>query len=138
MPTKQFDPKKVSVSIGGIPCRMFADGTMITVSYVVDKRSLHIGSDGFGRHIKTADASCLMTVRLASYSPTNAALTTLDALDEPAPIAITDTSSNADLFFSDSCALRKIPDMVKGTEETPNEWVYQCISGQILHTGAEV
>ena len=137
MPYKQFDPKKVAVSIGGVPCRAFADGTMITVETIVDKRSLHVGSDGQGRHIKTADESCLVTLRLASYSPTNAALIALDQADEPFPIAITDASSSADLFFSDSSTVRKIPNMVKGTEENPLEWIFQCVKGQIIHSGAE-
>ena len=137
MPFKQFDPKKVSVSIGGVPCRAFADGTMVTVSYLVDKRSVHVGADGNGRIIKTADESCTLTVRLASYSPTNAALIALDKLDEPVPIAVTDTSSNADLFFAEACSLQKIPDMVKGTEETPLEWTYLCVRGEIVHSGAE-
>lgn len=137
MPFKQFDPKKVSVSIGGVPCRAFADGTMVTVEYLVDKRSLHVGADGNGRLIKTADGSCTVTVRLASYSATNAALLALDKADAEVPIAITDTSSSADLFFAETCALQKIPNMVKGTEETPNEWTYLCVRGEIVHSGAE-
>lgn len=137
MPIKQYDPKKVSVSVGGVPVSGFADGDMVTVEFTVDKRSMHVGTDGNGRHIKSADESGTVTVRLASYSPSNAALFALDLADEPHPIAVTDKSSSADLFFSESCTLRKVPNMVKGAEETPLEWIYQFTKGEIVHSGAE-
>jgi hypothetical protein len=110
---------------------------MVTVTYNVDKRSVHVGADGNGRLIKTADNSCTVTVRLASYSPTNGALIALDKADNEFPIAITDTSSAADLFFAETCAVQKIPDMVKGTDETALEWNFLCVRGEIVHSGAE-
>ena len=137
MPYKQFDPTKVSVSIGGVPARGYADGTMVTVESLVDKRSVHVGADGNGRLIKTADTSHRVTLRLASYSPTNPLLIALDKLDEPFPIAITDASSASDLFFAETCAVQKIPNMTKGTEETPLEWTFLCVRGDMVHSGAE-
>lgn len=134
----QYDPKKVSVSVGGVPVRGFADGDMVTVEFTSDKRSIHVGTDGNARHIRSVDETGTCTIRLASYSPSNAALFTLDKADEPYPIAVTDKSSNADLFFAESCALRKIPNMVKGAEETPLEWIYQFTRGEIVHSGAEI
>jgi len=138
MPFKQYDPKKVSVSVGGVPVRAFADGSMVQQEYSVDKRSLHIGTDGNGRHIKSADESGTITVRISSYSPSNPLLLALDAADEPFPIAVTDTSSNADLFFAESCTLRKIPNFEKADTEVPLEWIFQYTKGETVHSGAEV
>lgn len=134
----QYDPKKVSISVGGVPLRAFADGVMCTIEYSSDKRSLHVGTDGNARHIKIADETGTITINLASYSPSNASLIALDKLDEPYPIAVTDKSSNADLFFADSCTLRKIPNMEKGKEESSLEWIFQFTKGEIVHSGAEI
>ena len=135
---KQYDPTKVSVLIGASAARAFADGEMVTVEFSTDKRTKHIGTDGEGRHIKSADKSGTVTVRLASYSPTNLAILALDALDGPFPITLTDKSSNADLFFAASCTLSKIPNMVKGAEESVNEYIFNFIKGEIVHSGAEL
>jgi hypothetical protein len=135
---KQYDPTKVSVSIGTVLGRAFADGEMVTVEFSEDKRTKHIGTDGQGRHILNMDRSGTVTVRFASYSPTNAEIIALDLLDQPFPITVTDKSSTADLFFADSCTLTKVPNMVKGSEEAPNEYVFQFIRGEIVHSGAEV
>lgn len=137
MSFKQYDPTKVSVSVGAVLARAFADGEMVTVEFAEDKRTKHIGTDGQGRHILNMDRSGTVTLRLASYSPTNAEIIALDLLDQPFPITVTDKSSNADLFFADSCTLTKVPNLVKGAEESPNEYVFQFINGTIVHSGAE-
>lgn len=134
---KQYDPAKVSISVGGVPLSAFADGTMVTVEYSADKRTKHIGTDGQGRLIRTRDLSGTVTIRLASYSPSNGALLALDAADEPHPITIADKSSSADLFFAATCGLQKIPNMEKADTEVPLEWTYLFINGEIVHSGAE-
>jgi hypothetical protein len=133
----QYDPLKVTVTVSGIPMTGWADGEMITVEDAVDKRSKHIGTGGEGRHIKSADKSGTITIRLSDYSPSNAALNTIDEVDEPVPITVTDKTSNADLFFADSCALVKLPNMVKGAETSINEWAFQYITRTLAHTGAK-
>ena len=134
MAYKQYDPKKVAVSVGGVPIV----GLMSVVfDFANDKRSMHIGTDGNGRHIKSADESGTCKVEITSYSPSNAALLALDLADEPIPIVVMDKSSSADLATAESCTLRKIPPMTKGAEETPLEWLYQFTKGKIVHSGAE-
>lgn len=134
---KQYDPKSVSVILGVVPIRGFADDTMVTVSFDEPKRSKHIGVDGEGRHIKNGDRSGTVTVHLADYSPSNATITGLDALDEPFPITIVDKKSNGDLFFAGSCALQEEPDFVKGKEAQNNEYVFQFIKGNAARMGAK-
>jgi hypothetical protein len=136
MAFKSYDPKKVSVTAGGLPLSAFADGEMITVEFTNDFATKHIGTDGQGRHVHTADRSGQITIRLAGYSPSNGTLQNVYEAKAPIAIAVTDKSSLADLFFAESCLLVKLPNMVKGKEETEYEWVYQFIRGDVKLTGA--
>jgi hypothetical protein len=132
----QYDPTKVTVTVGGAPMSAFADGEMVTVEFTNDFRTKHIGTDGQGRHVKTADRSGTVTIRLSDYSPSNGVLTLVDLADVPVPITVTDKTSDADLFFAESCTLVKMPNMVKGKEAGENEWSFQFIRGTLAHTGA--
>lgn len=133
----QYSPKEVSIVIGTVPARGFADGEMVTVEYEEDDRSLAIGTDGEGRHIKNLHRGGTVTIRLFAFSPTNALITALDAIDVPFPITVVDKKSNGDLFFASSCALRKTPNLVKGKEESVNEFIFQFTKGKITHAGAK-
>ena len=136
MAFKQYDPTKVSVIIGTITARAFADGVMVTVEYTNDKRSKHIGTDGQGRHIKMMDMSGTVTLRLADYSPTHDLINVLDKADQPFPITITDKTTTAGLFFADSCTLVKVPNFERGKEATEVEYQFQFINGTTNHSGA--
>jgi hypothetical protein len=133
----QYDPAKVSVIVGGATTRAFADGEMVSVIYDTDENTKHIGTDGYGRHIKSANLSGQITIRLADYSASNAAYTALHASGVPFPIIVTDKSSKADLFAADSCKVAKRPPLAKGNTATMNEWVFNFIRGEIVHTGAK-
>lgn len=137
MAYKQYDPTKVTVTVGGVAMSGFADGEMITVEFSNDFRAKHIGTDGQGRHVKMADRSGVITIRLSDYSPSNAVLTAVDVTDVPVPITVTDKTSEADLFFAESCMLQKMPNMVKGKDASENEWPFQFIRGTMVHSGAE-
>jgi hypothetical protein len=136
MAFEQYNPTKVSVIIGAIIGRAFADGEMITVEFAEDKRSMHIGTDGQGRHIRNMNASGTITIRFADYSPTNDLIMALDKADQPFPITVTDKSSTAGLFFADSCTLSKIPNFVRGKEATENEYVFNFTNGTVFQSGA--
>ena len=136
----QYDPTKVSVVIGagvGATIRGFADGSMISADYDNDENMKHIGTDGQGRHIESADKSGTITIRLADYSPSNATLTALHLSKVPFPITVTDKTSNADLFFADSCKVKKRPPLEKSNEAIMNEWVFNFIRAEIIHSGAK-
>jgi hypothetical protein len=133
---KQYDPTKVTTIIGAITARAFADGEMITVTFTEDKRSVHVGTDGQGRHILNKNASGTITVRLADYSPTHDLIMALDAADQPFPMTVTDKTTTAALFFADSCTLSKIPDFTRGKEATEVEYVFNFVNGTVFHSGA--
>ena len=128
---------KCITNVGGHTVRAFADGDMISVVFNTDKRSVHVGTDGRGRHIKSADRSGVITVRLSSYSPSNAAFQLLDETDIPFGIGVIDKSSNGDSFFAGSCMLVKVPDMVKGATETVLEYGFQFTHGTVVRAGAD-
>lgn len=134
---KQWDPTKCIINVGGATGRAFADGEMITVEFAEDKRNMHVGADGHARHGKSANRSGTVTIRLASYSPTNAVFYALDEADVPFPITMVDKASNGDSFFAKSCMLRKMPNMVKGQEEAAREYVFQFTNGRVVPAGAE-
>lgn len=134
---KPYDPNKVTCILGVIPARGFADGEMITVEFAEDEDTTYIGTDGDGRHVKGKNRSGTVTVRLHDYSETNPLLSILKEVGEPFPIAIVDKSTNADLFFASSCQVKKTPNLVKGKEGQVNEWVFNFISGKIIHSGAK-
>lgn len=133
----QYDPTKVSVVMGGIPLRGFADGDMITIEYTNDQRSVHVGTQGEGRHVKSNDLSGAATVRLADYSPSNDALMLIHRGDIPLPLVVTDKTTNAGLFFAASAMVQKVPAMVKSNEASMNEWVLEFVKGEINHSGAK-
>jgi len=133
----QYDPTKVSVVMGGVPLRGFADGDMVSIEYTNDQRSVHVGTQGEGRHIKSNDLSGTATVRLADYSPSNDALMLIHRADTPLPLVVTDKSTNAGLFFAASAMVQRVPNMVKGSEASMNEWVLEFVKGEINHSGAK-
>lgn len=133
----QYDPTKVSIIFGGVPLRGFADGDMVTIEYTNDNRSVHVGTQGEGRHVKSNDLSGIATVRLADYSPSNDALMLIHRADTPLPFIVADKSTNAGLFFAASAMVQKVPNMVKSNEASMNEWVIQFVKGEINHSGAK-
>lgn len=130
-----YDPAKVNLIVGGIPVTGFADGTMIEVEYVNDNRSMHIGTQGEGRHIESKDRSAIFTVRLADYSASNDAFALLDLAGVPVPILVQDKTTKAALAFSESCTVRKVPLWGRGDTTTINEWPFQAIRANIVHSG---
>jgi len=129
MPLSQHDPAKVIVLVGGVRMRAFADGSMVTIARNEDNRSMHTGTDGEFRHIKSRNNSGTVTLMLADYSPSNAAVQALDDADVPFPISVIDKASNGDLFNTTSAMVQREPDNEKAKESVDREWVFQYGKG---------
>lgn len=130
-----YDPTKVTVVVGGVPMRAFADGLMVEAEFSVDQSSMHIGTQGEGRHIDNKDKSGTITVRLADYSVSNETLQGFYEAGAPIPIILQDKTTKADLVFAEECKLRKVPNMGKSDETIINEWVFNAIRMNIVHSG---
>ena len=131
----QWDPAKNIVTIGTIVPRFFADDSMIMFEYDEDQNSVHSGVDGGGRHIENKVKKGVFHLYLADYSPTNDELTSLAATNVPFPISVTDKSTKAGRFFGASCKIKKIPNFEKKKEATMNEWTFNVIRGEVIHSG---
>jgi hypothetical protein len=131
-----YDPKKVIMTVGTIVVRGFADGEMINISYSEDRRTMHIGSSGEGRHIQGANLSGVCSFKLADYSPTNSAFQVLDDAGSEVAITIVDKTSDGAGFFAASCVVAKSPDWIRGKEAVEPEWKFNFIKGAIKHAGA--
>jgi hypothetical protein len=136
MPKVVYDPTKVSVSVNGVGITGFADGDMFIAEFATNKTSTHIGTGGEGRFILSKDASGTCTIRLADYSNANAALSIIDTAGVPVALTCTDKTSNADLFFTEAAMVQKVPNLQKGNEAKMNEWVFEFIRANIVHSGA--
>lgn len=135
--TKQFyDPTKVSVSVNKVGITGFADGDIFTAEFTTNKVSKHIGTGGEGRFILSKDVSGTCTIRLADYSNANAGLSVIDKAGVPVAITVTDKTSNGDLFFTEAAMVQKVPNFQKGNEAKMNEWVFEFIRADIVHSGA--
>ena len=132
-----YDPKKVIVNFGGATIRGFADGEMINAEYSTDQAMMHVGTDGEGQHVFSADRSGTCTIRLAAGSPSNAVLAAFEKAKQPVPLTVVDKSSLADLVFAPSAIVQKVPAMVKGNELAMNEWIIQFTKGEIIHSGSK-
>jgi hypothetical protein len=136
MPKVVYDPTKVSISVNGVGITGFADGDMFTAEFATNKTSTHIGTGGEGRFILSKDASGTCTIRLADYSNANAALSIIDTVGIPVALTCTDKTTFGDLFFTEAAMVQKVPNLQKGNEAKMNEWVFEFIRANIVHTGA--
>lgn len=130
-----FDPAKVNIIVGVTPVVGIADGTMIEVEYVNDNSTMHIGTQGEGRHIISRDRSAVFTIRLADYSASNDDFQLLFEAGVPVPILVQDKTTKNALAFAESCAVGKLPLWGRGDTTTINEWPWNAIRASIVHSG---
>ena len=127
MPVRTFDPKQVSVLVGGTPIGGFADGTFITVDRSNDMFTKVSGADGVVSRSKSNDFSGEMTITLAQNSPSNDYLAGIAQADEitgdgVVPVLIKDNSGRA-TFVSAFAWVRKMPSSEFGKEIGNREWI---------------
>jgi len=77
-----FDPKQVSVSLGGVSLHGFVPGTFIDIAYNADDAATVVGADGEVTRVLISDDSATMTVTLQAQSESNAFLAALRARDK--------------------------------------------------------
>jgi hypothetical protein len=82
MAVKQYDPKAISMIVGGKIMSGFADGTFIEVERNEQAFTLKVGVDGEGTRAKSNNKSGKITITLMQSSSSNDALTAFAAADE--------------------------------------------------------
>ncbi len=131
----EYDPNGTIHKVGTHTVRAFADGVMVTATYNVDQRTMHIGTQGTGRHVRSRNRSGIVTYRLADYSPSNAIFQALHEAGVPVPILGLDRSTDGDLYAGTSAIPIGPPPQSKADTTQINEWRFQVINLNIVHAG---
>lgn len=129
MPAKQYDPKNISIIVGGIAIGGFTDGTFINVERNEDMWTLKVGVDGIGTRSKTNNKSGKYTITLHQSSPSNDYLSALAVTDEntnagAVPILMRDNLGTT-LCTSLTAWVKKIPNAEDGKEVANRAWVME-------------
>lgn len=127
MATKTYDPKSVTVVIGGFPISGFADGTFINIMRSSDAFTKTVGADGDTTRVKSNDKSGEMTITLDMTSISNDVLTTIALRDELANAGVVTVRIKdllgASTYVSATGWIRKLPEVEYSKETSTREWV---------------
>ncbi len=134
MGVKIYDANEVTVVVALIDIDAgFADGEFVRIEQE-EQFSTYIGSDGQVTRSKTNQKVARVTIILAQSSESNAALSTLHALDINAPngagvgpILIRDRQGLSQ-FSSDACWIVKFADESYDREVTTREWPIDAVT----------
>lgn len=124
---KTFDPKNVSVIIGGQIIGGFTDGTFIAVERDEDMYTKKVGVDGIGTRAKTNNFGGKITITLHQSSPSNDVLEGYAISDElsnagAVPALIRDNQGTT-LCTALTCWVKKQPVADFGKEVLNRVWV---------------
>lgn len=129
MALRTYDPKKVTVVIGGVPMSGFADGTFLSIIRSEDAFTKVTGADGDTSRAKSNNRDGEATLTLLQTSPSNDILTGFAQLDERenggvVSFTVKDLSGRS-TFVSAFAWIRKLPDSEYGKEISDREWVFE-------------
>lgn len=129
MAARQYDPKNVSVIVGGTIIGGFTDGTFILAERNEDMWNLKVGVDGIGTRAKTNNQSGKFTITLHQSSPSNDYLSTLASADElgnagAVPVLIRDNLGTT-LATSLTAWVKKYANIEDGKEVANRVWVLE-------------
>jgi hypothetical protein len=122
-----FDPKQVTLVIGGFLIGGFADDDFISIKRDQDGWAKKVGVSGEIGRVQNLDISGSITIRLLQSSESNDALSTLAALDESQGIAATYSlcrdKNGRSVFASPFVWVKKYPDVQYKKDVAILEWV---------------
>lgn len=130
MSQQTYDPKRVTVSVAGIPLGQFAKGTFVVVEFEADAYSDEVGAQGEVVRVRSADERGTIKVTLMKASPSNDALSSLAALDRltgaGVGAAMVKDASGRSIHSAESSWVKRIPSAPYGTEAETVEWEIRC------------
>ncbi len=128
MTTRLYDPKRVSVLVGGVPVSGWAEGEFITVVYDEDTFQKVVGTDGHTSRSKNENTNARLTIKLMQTSKSNDFLSALLNADKLAPggagivpVMIKD-NNGLDLFTSGKAWIVKPPDRSHDKTAKNRDW----------------
>lgn len=139
MSLKTYDPKKVILTVGGVPIGGFADGTFITLERTNDAYSVHSGADGEVSRAKSNDKTAALVITLAQTSDSNDVLSGIGQLDERAnagvvPVLLKEIGGNTTIFAGTGW-IRKFPSVEYAKEVSNREWTLDLAESEVFVGG---
>jgi len=124
---RTYDPKSVSIIVGGNIMTGLADGTFLTVERDEDAFALNIGSDGEGVRSKSNNFSGTFTLTIQQGSPSNDVLSAFAQADELSgsgvvSVLVKDNNGNS-LHVAETAWVQKAADAEYARESGDREWV---------------
>lgn len=124
-----YDPKNVSLIVGGVTIKGYADGTFINAERNEQAFNLKVGASGEGARAKSNNKSGKVTITLLQTSSSNDSLTAFAAADELSntgvvPILIRDNSGRT-LITALSSWVQKYANSEFGKEISNRVWIIE-------------
>ncbi len=129
MTVKTYDPKQVTLIVGGKIISGFSDGTFIKAKRNDQAFALKVGVDGEGTRAKSSNRSGQLEITLMNSSDSNDALNAFALLDETAnagavPVLLKDGSGRT-LASAVTAWVQKLPDWSAAKEAFEIPWVLE-------------
>lgn len=128
MSVKNYDPKKISVIIAGLPITGFADGTFAKVARDEDAFTAVVGATGEVTRVQNANKMGKLTITLLGSSASNDYLSSLATADEISGAgtfgAMVKDNKGTSLYGAATAWIAKSPDAEWSKENNGHrEWV---------------
>ncbi len=124
-----YNPESTIMNVAGVDIDGFAEGSFIKVKRTKDLYTMKSGGHGDIIDVKNPDRSGTITISIMSPFKTNDFLSSILLADEIAPngtkrIPILIKDTNGTTLCSGSGRLKGWPEIDRGVEEKPIEWVF--------------
>lgn len=138
---KQYDPKKIVITFGGILIQGYADGTFVNAERSEDAFETSVGAGGDVTRVRNNNRTGTVTLTLQSESLTNDLLSAKAAVDEASgrgvgSLFIKDLNGTT-LVRAESAWIKKMPGTEYADSGGNREWVIDCAELEI-HAGGSL
>lgn len=138
---KDYDPKQVTIVVGGHIVEGYADGTFASLERSKDAYALTVGAGGEGARAKSNDKSGELTITLLQSSKSNDVLSGYATADEisnsgQVPAFLKDNNGTT-LAEAVTAWVKKKPTLEYGNEITNRVWVISSDNWDILAGGID-
>lgn len=126
---KTYDPKNISMIVGGKIIGGFTDGTFIKSERNENMFNLKVGVDGIGTRAKSNNKSGKITITLHQSSPSNDDLSAFAIADETSnsgavPVLLRDNSGRT-IESALTAWVQKLPDSEYAKEVANRVWIFE-------------
>lgn len=137
---KTYAPKKVQVVYNGRILTGFMDSTFIKIQKTSDDYSVHVGADGEGARIESADESGSVTLTLMQTSLSNDVLSAMRIKDKAGDptghgaLLIKDLNGTT-LISAAEAWIRRPPDGELANDKGSRDWIFDSTALLIMFGG---